>query len=166
MYSSLFELSILLAKDFSFAFVFPTKHRKETHNYFQFGHSTIRSHASAWVTTLKTNMRQGTRCNDAISGFSTSQSFSGEFRSKPLMLLFIFGSDVIRSVPRAVGYVNMFWKKSKVVEWLLSIWSDVWRKNMLRGSVSPQGAHTICLCNRCNFMVNVLYLPFASSVAI
>ena len=40
--------------------------------------------------------------------------------------------------------------------------------------VHPQGTHTICFwtasgccfCNRCNFMVNVLYLPFASSVAV
>ena len=29
----------------------------------------------------------------------------------------------------------------------------------------PQGDNTICLCNRCNFMVNLLYLPFASFVA-
>ena len=40
--------------------------------------------------------------------------------------------------------------------------------------VHPQGTHTICFwtasgscfCNRCNFMVNVLYLPFATSVAV
>ena len=40
--------------------------------------------------------------------------------------------------------------------------------------VHPQGTHTICfwtasdccLSNRCNVMVNVLYLPFASSVAV
>ena len=40
--------------------------------------------------------------------------------------------------------------------------------------VHPQGTHTICFwtasgccfCNRCNFMVNVLYLPFASSAAL
>ena len=45
----------------------------------------------------------------------------------------------------------------KLVEWSLSIWSDIWRKNMLHGSVSPKGACTICLWNGCNFMVNVLY---------
>ena len=45
----------------------------------------------------------------------------------------------------------------KLVEWSLSIWSEVWRKNMLHGSVSPKGACTICLWNGCNFMVNVLY---------
>ena len=40
--------------------------------------------------------------------------------------------------------------------------------------VHPQCTHTICFwtasgccfCNRCNFMVNVLYLPFATSVAV
>ena len=40
--------------------------------------------------------------------------------------------------------------------------------------VHPQGTHIICFwtasgccpCNRCNFMVNVLYLPFATSVAV
>ena len=35
--------------------------------------------------------------------------------------------------------------------------------------VYPQGAHTICLYNRCKFkvnMVNVMYLPFASSSGI
>ena len=33
--------------------------------------------------------------------------------------------------------------------------------------VSPQGAHTVCLCNRlhCYFIVNVLDLPSSSSVA-
>ena len=30
----------------------------------------------------------------------------------------------------------------------------------------PQGAHTICLCNRCNFMADVLYLQLASSVVV
>ena len=45
----------------------------------------------------------------------------------------------------------------KLVEWSLSIWSDIWRKNMLHGSVSLKGACTICLWNGCNFMVNVLY---------
>ena len=34
------------------------------------------------------------------------------------------------------------------------------------GEQTPQATQTICLCNRCNFMINVLYLPFAFSVAV
>lgn len=56
----------------------------------------ICSHVSARVTTYKTNMRQGTRCNDVISGYSPGQSFTREFRSKPLKLQF---TEVTKSDP-------------------------------------------------------------------
>ena len=157
IYSSLFELSIPLAKDFSFVFVFPTKHRKNLF-YFQLGHSKICFQVSAWVTTYKTNMRQGTRCNDVTSGYYSNQSFTREFRSKPLKLRSIFGSDVIRPVPRAVSL-------EELLKWGRSWWNGRYqydrmyeeRTCYMAQSVSPKGACTICLWNGCNFMVNVLY---------
>lgn len=113
IYSSLFELSIPLAKEFSFVVVFPTKQRKKNLFYLQSGHSKICSHVSAWVTTYKANMRQGTRCNDVTSGYSPGQSFTREFRSKPLKLWSIFGSDEIRPVPHAVSLEEFFkWGRS------------------------------------------------------
>ena len=43
------------------------------------------------------------------------------------------------------------------------IWINV---GLARTVHPPQGTHTICLCNGCNFMANVLYLQFASSVVV
>lgn len=42
-----------------------------------------------------------------------------------------------------------------------------WTLRKVLRPFSAQWAHTVCLCNRlyCSFIVNIMYLPFASSVA-